>query len=273
METKSMQTIRRTVLVLGLLSLLPLFSQTPKAAPGILAQVTDPQIGFNDYATEYNRLHNMVNILNDRDCQCVVICGDLAHDTSKKEHVADLKKELARLQKPCFLVRGNHDGARFFHDNFGPSYYAADLPFPGYRLVVVDTNLWTPEVLPEAAKMEAMLLEELKNAKAAGKKVIMAGHCPIFYKHFDEKKDYNNLTMEKRQWLGQLFQEYPVVAYLAGHTHTAFTWLWHGVLLSNCETTSVAFDQINYGFRRFVFEDGAIRFNTVLVPTTVGAKK
>lgn len=235
---------------------------------GILAQITDPQLGFNDFESERNRFHNTVNIVNDQNFQCAVICGDLVHNCYNKEHLEAFKQELSRLKKPYFLVRGNHDDEKLFRENFGPTYYAADLPFKGFRLIVLDTNLWTPKVLPEAEKMEAMLLEELQKAKAAGQKVIIAGHCPIFEKHFNEEKWHNNFTMEKREWMAKLFDEFPVVAYFSGHSHTTFTWLWHGVLLSNSETTSVAFDKINYGFRKFIFEDGAIQFFTALVPTT-----
>ena len=55
------------------------------------------------------------------------------------------------------------------------------------------------------------------------------------------------------------------MAYLTGHTHTAFTYQWNGILFSSAETTSVSFDKVTYGFRRFIFDHDLIRYNTVPV--------
>lgn len=234
----------------------------------VLAQLADPQIGFKDYENELARFRKEIDLLNEGDCKAVVICGDLM-DLPTRESLTVFKKELSRLQRPVFIVAGNHDVVNdsppLFVEFFGPTYYAADLPFDGYRLVVVDTNLWQKPIPEENAKMDAMLLKELEAAKTAGKKVILAGHCPVFLEDEDEDESYNNLPMEKREWLKALFAKYPVVAYLAGHTHTAYTVLWNGVLLSNAETTSDAFDKINYGFRRLVFFGDSVYFNTIPV--------
>ncbi|MCQ2396822.1 MAG: metallophosphoesterase [Lentisphaeria bacterium] len=234
----------------------------------VIAQLADPQIGFKDYDGELSRFRKEIDIINESDCKAVVICGDMMHLTTR-ESLTVFQKELSRLKRPVFMVAGNHDvgqdSRELFQEFFGPTYYAADLPFDGYRLVVVDTNLWQAPNPEENAKMDAMLLKELEAAKVAGKKVVIAGHCPLFQEDEDEDEAYYNLPMEKREWLKELFGKYPVVAYLAGHSHTAFTVLWHGVLLSNAETTSVAFDKINYGFRRIVLFGDSVYFNTIPV--------
>ena len=234
----------------------------------VLAQLADPQIGMHDYDSELARFRKEIDLLNDSDCQAVVICGDMMHRTTR-ESLTVFQKELARLTLPVFIVAGNHDvgqnSRELFQEFFGPTYYAADLPFEGYRLVVIDTNLWQTPIPQENEKMDAMILRELEAASAAGKKVILAGHAPIFQEDEDEDEAYYNLPLEKRQWLKTLFGRYPVVTYLAGHSHTAFSVLWNGVLLSNAETTSAAFDKVNYGFRRLVFFGDSVYCNTIPV--------
>ena len=58
-------------------------SEAPQK-PLILAQLTDPQIGFMDWDDELERFRQEIAILNSGDCQAVVICGDMMHYTSRK---------------------------------------------------------------------------------------------------------------------------------------------------------------------------------------------
>ena len=235
----------------------------------VLAQLSDPQIGFKDYDAELARFRQEIDKLNQSDCQAVVICGDMMHVTTR-ETLTVFKKELSRLKLPVYIVAGNHDVAQknsrpIFEEFFGPTFYAADMPSGGYRLIVLDSELWQHPIESLTAKMDEFFQKELDNAKAAGKKIILAMHAPIFIESPDEKEEYFNLPKSRRKWLSDKLKQYPVVAYLTGHTHTAFTYQWNGILFSSAETTSVSFDKVTYGFRRFIFDHDLIRYNTVPV--------
>ena len=233
----------------------------------VLAQLSDPQIGFKDYDAELTRFRQEIDKLNQSDCQAVVICGDMMHVTTR-ETLTVFKKELSRLKLPVYIVAGNHDVAQknsrpIFEEFFGPTFYAADMPSGGYRLIVLDSELWQHPIESLTAKMDEFFQKELDDAKAAGKKIILAMHAPIFIETPDEKEEYFNLPKSRRKWLSDKLKQYPVVAYLTGHTHTAFTYQWNGILFSSAETTSVSFDKVTYGFRRFVFDHDLIRYNTI----------
>ena len=235
----------------------------------VLAQLSDPQIGFKDYDAELARFRQEIDKLNQSDCQAVVICGDMMHVTTR-ETLTVFKKELSRLKLPVYIVAGNHDVAQknsrpIFEEFFGPTFYAADMPSGGYRLIVLDSELWQHPIESLTAKMDEFFQKELDDAKAAGKKIILAMHAPIFIETPDEKEEYFNLPKSRRKWLSDKLKQYPVVAYLTGHTHTAFTYQWNGILFSSAETTSVSFDKVTYGFRRFIFDHDLIRYNTVPV--------
>ena len=237
--------------------------------PLVLAQLTDPQIGFGDFEAELARFRHEIAILNRGDCQAVVICGDLMHEPPR-ENLELFRKELSRLRRPVFLVPGNHDVAllpdsrALWLELFGPAYYAADLPGGDYRLVVVDTELWQHPT-DETPQMDAMFLAELAAARQSGKRIVMAGHAPIFVNTTDEPEAYYNLPKERREWLLEQLDGSPVIAYLTGHTHTSFAFTWKNILFSSGDNTSITFDKLGHGFRRIVFNGDWLRFSTVPV--------
>ncbi len=240
-----------------------------KSQPLILAQLTDPQIGFVDFEAELARFRHEINILNRSDCQAVVICGDMMHEPPRK-NMEFFLKELSRLRRPVFLVPGNHDVALLpdsraqWLEMFGPAYYAADLPGGVYRLVVLDTELWQHPT-DETPQMDAMFLEELAAARQTGKRIILAGHSPVFFAKPDEAESYYNFPKERREWFLAHLIDSPVVAYLSGHTHISFSFLWKNILFSSGDNTSVTFDKLGHGFRRIVFDGEWVRFQTVPV--------
>ena len=243
-------------------------SEAPQK-PLILAQLTDPQIGFMDWDDELERFRQEIAILNSGDCQAVVICGDMMHYTSRK-NMEFFLQELSRLKRPVFLVPGNHDIAQVadsraqWLEMFGPAYYAADLPGGNYRLVVLDSELWQHPT-DETAQMDAMFLEELAKARESGKRIVVAAHAPVFVESLDEPERYYNLPLERRKWLLEQLDGSPVIAYLSGHTHTSFTFMWKNILFSSGDNTSVAFDRLGHGFRRIIFDGDWIRFRTIPV--------
>ena len=235
----------------------------------ILAQLADPQIGFEDHDNELARFRKEIDILNDSDCQAVVICGDMMHRTLQ-ENMLFFKKELSRLRLPVFLVPGNHDVALYpdsrerWLELFGPAYYAADLPEKEYRLVVLDTELWRSPT-EETARMDALLLDEIAKARKSGTRLVLATHAPIFVDNPNEPDQYFNLPTSRRGWLLEHLDGSPVIAFLSGHTHTSFTYVWKNILFSGGDNTSVSLDKLTHGFRRLVFDGDWIRFHTVPV--------
>lgn len=239
----------------------------------ILAQMADPQVGFYDYEPEMQRLRKAIGRLNESDCEVVIVCGDMMHIVTR-DSLKIFLKEMEQLKKPVFYVIGNHDvisnpeSLSAYTELIGPRFYAVDLPDPAYRLIALDTFLWMDEPDSAAcAEMDQFLLKELADAESAGKKIIIATHSAVFQDDPDEAEIYFNLPIPRRKWLLDLLKKYQVSALLSGHSHRAFTYTLNGTLFSSAETTSVAFDGVCHGFRRFVFKDGMIRFNTISVDT------
>ena len=249
--------------------------EAPRKRPLILAQLTDPQIGFGDWDDELERFRQEITYLNVSDCQAVVICGDMMHFTSRK-NMKIFQQELSRLKRPVFLVPGNHDVVQMAHSRaqwlemFGPAYYAADIPRSDYRLVVLDTELWQHPT-DETAKMDALFLEELEKARKTGKRLVLAAHAPIFVDSLDEPERYYNLPKERRKWVLDHLVGSPVAAYLTGHTHTSFAFVWKGILFSSGDNTSVTFDNLGHGLRKIVFNGEWIRFHTIPIEKTISA--
>lgn len=237
----------------------------------ILAQMADPQVGFYEYEPELERLRKGIDLLNESDCEGVIVCGDMMHRVTRESLTAFLD-EMKRLKMPVFYVPGNHDiisspeACAAYTELIGPRFYAADLPDPAYRLIVLDTFLWMDEDGSDLSKeMDRFLLQELERAKAASQQIIIATHTPVFQESPEEEENYFNLPLPRRKWVLDLLKKYEVRAFFSGHTHRAFTYTLNGTLFSSAETTGVAFDGVNHGFRRFIFEGGLIRFNTISV--------
>ena len=235
----------------------------------ILAQRAEPQIGFKDYDGELARFRREIDVLNEGDCQAAVICGDMMHLTHR-ENMEFFQRELSRLRLPVFLVPGNHDIAQTadsrarWLEMFGPAYYAADLPGGKYRLVALDTELWQNPT-DETAEMDAMLLAELAQARKNSTRLVLAAHAPVFVESPDEPEEYYNLPKERRSWLLERLAGSPAVAYLSGHTHTSFAFVWKNILFSGGDNTSDAFDRLSHGFRRIVFHGEWTHFRTIPV--------
>ena len=151
-----------------------------------------------------------------------------------------------------------------YRDKIGKDYFAFDLK--EYRFIVLNTQLYQQAPALPAETMDCWLRRELDEAVAAGRKVVIVAHVPLFVEEPDEPAEYFNIEPERRAGLLRLFAEKQVVAYLAGHTHTAFTLVYDGILFSSGENTSVAFDGLPAGFRSVEFSDGLVKVKTITVP-------
>ncbi len=214
----------------------------------------DPQLGMGGYEHDKASLRQAVLQINELDCDFVVICGDLVHHAGDSSY-ADFLGLTAELDKPCYMVAGNHDVGNipndttldYYRETMGKDYYAFD--HGGYSFVVTNTQLWKNHIGEESELHKQWFREVMSQANGKQSPVIVIGHHPLFVKHADEKEVYSNLPPAKRQELLDLFTESRVVAYLSGHKHETLLNNYNGIQLVTGESTSKNFDKRPLGFR------------------------
>lgn len=107
--------------------------------------IGDPHLTSNTSADPYNRLTKVVNYINGRsDVDFAVIVGDIV-DSATSTNFGAAKALLSKLNKPYYIVPGNHDlGSSIskFEEYFGPAERVVNIN--GYQLIFVgiskDTN-------------------------------------------------------------------------------------------------------------------------------------
>ena len=236
-------------------------------------QMTDPQFGFYDYEAELNRYKQAVALINadsgNANPVFMIMCGDMVNVPTEKNN-ADFTAASRALDIPYYLVPGNHDYnanpevIELYRKSFGDDYYTFDSG--EYRIIVTNTNLWkSPQ--SRTAEFERWFASALQQAKADGKLIIVAGHCPIFLKTPDEPDDkYYNLPQAKRAEVLNMFKDYGVVAYLGGHSQTRIDNTWEGIRFLHPENTCTNFDNRPFGYR-LIFVQGRTVYDT-FVPLT-----
>ena len=162
----------------------------------------------------------------------VLIGGDMIDDPNSEDQYVEFMRISAEISDdiPIRWVPGNHDVAAdtvvptpesltAYRSAFGPDYYAFDqgpMRFVALNTVVIDH----PEAAPGEWEAQLEFLEaELGDAAAAGKKVVVAGHHPLFKHSADEPDDYWNLPIERRKIILRLLHDHGVELALAGHWH------------------------------------------------------
>jgi hypothetical protein len=135
----------------------------------------------------------------------------------------------------------------YYREVIGKDYYSFE--HKGYAFVVVNTQLWKAEVAKESAQHDSWFRQTLKSLHAKGLPVIIIGHYPLYLKTPDEKDEYFNLPLEKRNELLALFKKHGVIAMLGGHTHKTIINNYEGIHFVNAESTCRNFDKRPLGFR------------------------
>jgi 3',5'-cyclic AMP phosphodiesterase CpdA len=198
------------------------------------------------YANSLDKLDQAIDVLNGEDLSFVVTLGDLID--RGWESYDPVLAAYQGLRHESFLMPGNHD---FFvgpaqlgdvHARLGMPAAWHDFSHGGFRFVVIDGNevslFSTPEGHPHHAlaqrRLEELLVQGAINAKewnggisdeqfgwletvlerarAAGEKVVVLGHYPLY-----PENEHNLWGCEQ---LTDLFaRSGNVIAYLNGHNH------------------------------------------------------
>lgn len=231
-------------------------------------QLCDTQLGMGGYEADMIRFELAVKAVNALDVDWVVVCGDLVNNGNDDQAVADFKRIAAAFTIPVYLAPGNHDvgneptveSLERYRKLQGADYYTATEH--GYKLMVVNTQLWKFHVPQESEKHDAWFSEELLNTTQSSTPTLIVSHYPPFVATPDEADDYFNLPPEKRKQLLTAVKAAGVKAWLAGHVHKNIVLDYEGIPVVASATTSKNFDGAPFGFRVWeVKEDGTLTYH------------
>lgn len=262
-----MKQLRKTFVILVLPILFLTFTEC-EFKPFSFVQLTDTQLGFGGYAHDKQSFEQAVKQINELNPDFVIICGDLVNVANDSSFTAfnEIKK---KLKMPCYCVAGNHDVQNipndttlaYYRNVIGKDYYSFE--HKGCSFIITNTQLWKANVKNESADHDRWFRETLINAGSKNKTVFVAGHSPLFVTEPNEKSEYFNIPLEKRQELFNLLNENHVVAYLSGHSHKTIINKYGNIQLVCSETTSRAFDSNPLGFRLWEISPDSIKHKFV----------
>lgn len=238
-------------------------------------QLCDTQLGMGGYEADKTRFALAVKTINALKVDWVVICGDLVNDGNSDEAVADFKSIAADFTMPVYLAPGNHDvgneptpeSLARYRKLQGADYYAVNTH--GYKLVVVNTQLWKFHVADESEKQDAWFSSELRATSESGTPTIVISHYPPFVEKAEEAEGYYNLPPAQRESVLSRVKTAGVKAWLAGHVHKNIVLDHEGMPIVASATTSKNFDGAPFGFRIWTCHgDGALthRFEALEIP-------
>ena len=236
----------------------------------------DPQLGFGPggeaaaeakYAEDLARFERVIAAVNELKPDLCFIAGDMTHVGERLER--DWPRLAKAFKVPFVVAPGNHDlgdcvtkeSVERFERVFGYSYKS--LKVGDWRFICGNSQYWRPtDETDRKAKYEAWVADELKKAKAAGEKLILASHIPPFTMRSDEPDSWENCPMAIRSERVKAYLDAGARFYLAGHTHTMLARAFHGMTILNAETTCWNFDGLPFGFRVLTIRaDGSYDWN------------
>jgi len=210
-------------------------AQTPTKAPlRFFIQISDPQLGmFTDNAgfeQETANLEFAVTAINRLRPALVVVTGDLVNRAGDEAQITEYLRIVAKVDPAIrvYNVAGNHDigntptpaALAIWKKRFGPDYYSFrhdDLT----GIVLNSCLIAAPQGAPaEAVAQDRWLEAELASARRGGARhIVVFLHHPLFTKAPDEPDKYENLPLERRTKLLELFGQAGVKQVFAGHYH------------------------------------------------------
>ncbi len=222
-----------------------------------IVQFCDPQLGMGEdgFEADLARLHQAIRQANALHPDLVVVAGDMVN-TPDDASIAAFQSAMKELKVPVLYAPGNHDlpdpvtpeGLARYRAAFGPDYAAVNCG--PVKVISADSQLWRVAPAAEVEAHDRWLENELAEAAASGRPVVMLTHVPPFVQSPDEPDEYFNLPLARRVALLRLCTDSGAVVWLAGHTHTTLNRTWDQRLtILNGENTSRNFDGHEPGFR------------------------
>jgi 3',5'-cyclic AMP phosphodiesterase CpdA len=194
----------------------------------LLAHLSDPHIGADwaggDPAAGFAMAVEAVRAMPTRP-DALLVSGDLADHASDDEY-EQVREILAPLQRPLYVLPGNHDDRRTLHRHFGvpgasgePVQYSVDLG--PLRLVVLDTTRPGEDAGTLDRPRLAWLDSELRAAPR--QPTLLAMHHPPLVTGVPGWDD-SGLPAADRMALRDIVERHPQVQRLvAGHFHRIIT--------------------------------------------------
>ncbi len=192
----------------------------------------------NHYATARNRY--VVERLNAFNPDFVIHLGDVVHPipalSTHEEAVALAGDVYADLNVPLYVLPGNHDigdkhnawmpapvvdetSHQVFKRHWGPLYRSFD--YQDCHFVLLDTPVMNSNLAREHEQRQ-WLEDDLGKNRAAGRRLFVFTHYPLFLYEPDEPRHYDNLDEPARSWLLDLLHHHSAEAVFSGHVHNFF---------------------------------------------------
>ncbi|MGI9294458.1 MAG: phosphodiesterase [Pseudomonadales bacterium] len=213
----------------------------------LIAQITDPHIKAQgrlayrkvNTAANLNRcVHHLLHLKRRPDI--VLMTGDLT-DFGRVEEYQLLRKLIAPLDMPVYVIPGNHDERENFREAFKDHQY---LPRTGdlryviedypLRMIGLDTTI-PGKPGGELCSNRLGWLDEQLRAEPDSPTLIFMHHPPVVsgIRHMDVQNCKNGDA------LGRLLRGHPqVFQILCGHVHRPIHTQWHGVTVSIAPSSS-----------------------------------
>lgn len=205
-----------------------------QSLPFYFTIITDPQFGM--YAADKSYAHETANYefaiatANRLKPGFVIVLGDLVNKAGDPGQIREVQRISKGLDRsiPLYYVAGNHDvgneptpqSLAAFRKHFGRDYYSFRAG-PVYGIVLNSTLIHAPKgAMGDYLEQDAWLKKEMESARTSGAiQTILFLHHPPFLKNAQEPDQYENIPLERRQPLLELFHRYGIRIIFAGHTH------------------------------------------------------
>lgn len=192
------------------------------AEPFQFALLTDIHINHLSPTTIEDLHRSVLQINNTANLDFILVTGDIA-DNGDAASMMDAKKELDLLQKPYYIIPGNHDtkwsesGVTDFKRIFGSEHF--EFEHKGSLFLGFNTGPIIRMALGHVAPEDLdWVVQELKKNGTQGKPVFLVTHYPLLPDDVDNWYDMTDAV-----------RHYPVKAFLGGHYHSNNFFFYDGI--------------------------------------------
>jgi serine/threonine-protein phosphatase CPPED1 len=196
--------------------------------------ITDPQFGMytadKSFAQETANYEFVVAGVNRLKPTFAIVLGDLVNKAGDPAQTREYWRISRKVDRSILLyhVAGNHDlgneptpaSLAAYRRKFGRDYYSFRSG-PVYGIVLDSPLIYQPKnAMQDYQEQDSWLRKELAIAKASSaQETLIFMHHPMFTKDAREPDQYENLPLERRGPMLELFRRYGIRHVFAGHTH------------------------------------------------------